>query len=202
MRISLWSPQYLVHDAEIDRQHQALFEPANRLHEAMLLGKGKEVLAEIVERAKRLVSEHNAYEERLMKDTHYPEYQEHVQQHAELARKARFLLERFECGETTMTIELALFFSPSIKHHVMKHDRRLAEYLNARSSAPLFDGRVGSCDTQRHGMSQVIAPCSRHPGTAYALSPSIKSNYRSLTGLRSMPPIHTVTPGSSSVGRY
>jgi len=143
MRISLWSPQYLVHDAEIDRQHQALFEPANRLHEAMLLGKGKEVLAEIVERAKRLVSEHNAYEERLMKDTHYPEYQEHVQQHAELARKARFLLERFECGETTMTIELALFFSPSIKHHVMKHDRRLAEYLNARSSAPLFDGRAG-----------------------------------------------------------
>jgi len=67
-----------------------------------------------------------------MQDTHYPEYREHVRQHEELQRKIRLFSERFERGETTMAIELALFISSSIKQHNMTTDQQLIEYLNAR----------------------------------------------------------------------
>jgi hemerythrin len=154
MQTSLWSPQYLIHDTEIDRQHQVLFEIANGLYEAMLLGRGKEIFAEVLAKVRTLWSAHHAYEERLMKDTHYPEYREHIRQHEELGHSICFFSERSACGENTMTIELALFISTTVRQHIMTTDRRLAEYLNARSSAPLFDGSVGRCDTQRSGMKQ------------------------------------------------
>jgi len=118
--------------SEMDRQHQILFDLGNRLHEAMLLGKGKEILGPILAQVKTHMSAHCAHEEKLMKDTHYREYREHIQEHEELANTARFLSERFQCGETTMTIELALFLSSSVKQHILTTDRRLTEYLNTR----------------------------------------------------------------------
>jgi hemerythrin-like metal-binding protein len=154
MQVAQQSPECLVHHVEMDRQHQILFDLDNRLQEAMLLGKGKEIVGVILARISSLGPEHNAYEERIMKDAHYPESREHIRQHEELAHTGRSLLERFESGETAMTIELAVFISSAIKRHIMTADRRLAEYLNSRRSAPLFRGFVARRATHRPGMSQ------------------------------------------------
>lgn len=132
MQISPWSSEYLVQNAEIDCQNKILFGLAKRLHEAMLLGKGKEILGEIVVQMRTHASNHRANEERLMKAVHYPETRAHIQQHEELERKARSLFERFQHGETAMTIELALFISSWIEQHIMTADRRLAQYLSTR----------------------------------------------------------------------
>ena len=132
VQIANWSPEYLVHNVEIDRQNQIFFNLAKRLHEAMLLGKGKEIIGTILAQMKTHASDYRTYEESLMEAVHYPEFQAHVQQHEELERKTRLLFERFERGETTMTIELALFLSSWIEQHIMTDDRQLAEYLSTK----------------------------------------------------------------------
>jgi hemerythrin len=124
------SPEYLVHNVEIDRQNQILFNLAKRLQEAMLLGKGKEILGTILAQMKTHASDYRTYEESFMKTVHDPELRAHVQQCEELERKAKLLLERFEHGETTMTIELASFLSSWIEQHIMRADRRFTYEVN------------------------------------------------------------------------
>ena len=65
-----------------------------------------------------------------MEAVNYPEFRAHVQQHEELEHKAKLLLERFERGETTMTIELAMFLSSWIEQHIMRADRRFTYEVN------------------------------------------------------------------------
>jgi hemerythrin len=146
-QISKLSPDYIDHNAEIDRQHQIPFNLLKRLHDAMLLGRGKEILGVILSQAKAHASEHRAYEEKLMADTRYPDYREHIQQHEELQRKTSPFFERFERGETTMTIELSLFISSWTEQHIKTTDRRLLEYLSARRSTSSFRGAVGRRNT-------------------------------------------------------
>jgi hemerythrin-like metal-binding protein len=65
-KIVEWTPEYAVDAAEIDREHQGWFEAVNRLHRAMLEGKGAEVLGVLLTAATQYTSVHFAHEERLM----------------------------------------------------------------------------------------------------------------------------------------
>jgi hemerythrin-like metal-binding protein len=94
-------------------------------------------------RKRQYTLDHFAHEEELMAAVHYPEFQAHLQQHDELRCKARGFGERFECGETTMTIELAVFLAEWIKQHTMTTDRRLGEYLSSSGRVPAPGGSFG-----------------------------------------------------------
>ena len=135
VKIIEWSPEYAVHVAEIDREHQVLFDVVNRLHEAMLNGKGAEVLRGLLAETTRYTLEHFAHEEEGMAAIDYPELRAHAGQHDGLRRQSQAFVERFERGETTMTIELTLFLSAWIKQHTMTSDRRFGQYLITRRRA-------------------------------------------------------------------
>jgi hemerythrin-like metal-binding protein len=126
-----WTPQYAVHVAQIDLEHQSLFAMINGLHEAMLRGRGVEALGRLLEELNLYVATHFAHEETLMADSGYPGLQAHIQQHEALHRRAKLLVERFDRGEVTMTIELTLFLSEWIRQHTITADRRFGEFLNA-----------------------------------------------------------------------
>ena len=131
-KILEWAPEYSVHVVEIDREHQTLFSVINRLHEAMLAGEGTEVLATILAEMTQYTLYHFANEERLMDAVHYPGLRAHAQEHDELRRRVRAFGERFERGESTMTIELTLFLSAWIKQHLMTTDCRLGDAIMHR----------------------------------------------------------------------
>jgi hemerythrin len=131
-----WTPEFSVHVPQIDREHQGLFAAINRLHEAMLSGKGVDILGSLLVELNRYVSDHFAHEEALMTASHYPGLQAHIQQHDALHRRARTLADRFHRGEVTMTIELTLFLSEWIQKHTMTTDRRFGEHLNASGQVP------------------------------------------------------------------
>jgi len=131
-----WTPEHSVHVPEIDREHQAFFGLLNRLHRAMLDGKGKEILKPLLAEVIEYASCHFAHEKELMTAVRYPELREHVREHDELRRTAQAFQERYERGEVTMTIELTVFLSEWIKRHVMTTDLRLGEFLSASGRAP------------------------------------------------------------------
>jgi hemerythrin len=136
MKILEWTPEYSVNIPEIDREHEVWFETVNRLHEAMLVGKGVEHLAAILAESTQSAFAHFAHEEQLMAAAGYAESAAHVEQHDEMRRMCREFGERFARGETTMTIELTLYLSDAITKHVLAFDCPMGEYLRTVSHRP------------------------------------------------------------------
>jgi hemerythrin len=137
VKILEWTPQYSVHVETIDREHQIWFDLVNGLHQAMLVGKGSEILATLLAQMMQYTLYHFAHEEELMVASGYPEMQDHVQQHNELRETSKRFEERFKRGEIAMTIELTLFLSQWIRQHTMTIDRRMGDYLSAHGNGPL-----------------------------------------------------------------
>jgi hemerythrin-like metal-binding protein len=129
-----WTSEYSVHVPEIDRDHQFQFGLVNRLHEAMLAGRGAETLGTLLAELTKFTMSHFANEEKIMTDMRYPEMLAHVQQHDQIRRKVTEVEARFERGETAITIELMLFLSDWLRNHTMVIDRRLGDYIQIEQS--------------------------------------------------------------------
>jgi hemerythrin-like metal-binding protein len=136
VKIIEWTPEIAVHVPEIDREHRGMFDLLNRLHQAMLAGKGKNILKPLLGEVTQYTLVHFAHEEELMAAVSYPGLREQVEQHQALRRRTRVFAERYQRGEVTMTIELTLFLAEWLKDHIMTVDRRLGEFINANGSAP------------------------------------------------------------------
>ena len=129
VKILEWTPDYSVHVSEIDREHQTLFSVINRLHEAMLGGEGKSILATLLSELTQYTLHHLTNEERAMAAIEYPRLRAHALEHDELRRGIRAFGERLARGEATITIELTLFLSEWIKRHVLTTDLELGDAI-------------------------------------------------------------------------
>ena len=132
VKIMQWTPEYSLHDAVIDREHQALFDAINRLHEAMLAGQGRYALRPLLAGVMQYTDYHFTHEVKLMAEARYPQLPAHIQMHIELLRQISAIAERVERGENTISIEFVILLSNWLTHHVMVDDRRFGEYVRAK----------------------------------------------------------------------
>jgi hemerythrin-like metal-binding protein len=146
-----WTPEYTVHDAEIDQEHKVEFGLVNRLHEAMLLGRGAKILETLLAELMKFTLDHFANEEKLMAAVHYPDKQAHVQQHDRIRRRLTEVNARFARGETAITVELMMFLSDWLKNHTMIADRRLGNYVQVEQIFPAYLERLLQCDQRGCG---------------------------------------------------
>ena len=100
-----------------------------------------------------------------MAASHYPGRQAHIQQHDALHRRAKTLIERFDRGEVTMTIELTLFLSEWIRKHTMTTDRRFGEYLEQQRIS--FTGYGSNIEIA----ATPAAPAAMHSGAFSQVTP-------------------------------
>lgn len=138
-----WSAEYSVHVIEIDREHEKLFGIVNRLHAAMLAGRGNKILASLLTEITQYTFYHFTHEEQVMASVRYAGRERHVQEHDSLRQAAGAFVGRFERGEEALTIELTLFLSAWLRQHVMTSDLQLGEYINTHGSA-FASGLTGS----------------------------------------------------------
>ena len=133
-----WTSDYAVGDRQIDEEHRQLLTLAQALHQAMLEGKGKAILLDLLTSMADYSSYHFAHEERLMERIGYPGYRQHLQQHRDLRSRLRAMQCRAATGERTMTIEVMLFLTDWLKGHIAASDRRIAQYIetSGRSVVP------------------------------------------------------------------
>jgi len=129
-----WTPEFAVHVPDIDQEHQNWFRAMNRLHEAMLAGRGVEILGTLLAELTKFTMNHFANEEKLMATVHYPEMLAHIQQHEDLRRRVSEVEARFERGETAITIELMLLLSDWLRNHEIVIDRRFGDYVQVDRS--------------------------------------------------------------------
>ncbi len=132
MALITWTDALSVDVKEIDTQHQRLFDLMNKLHEAMKIGKGKDVLGGILGDLVQYTVVHFSNEEAYLKKYDYPEYAQHKKIHDDLTQKAKALKASFEQGKQTVSIEVLTFLTDWLNNHILKTDKRYSSFLNGK----------------------------------------------------------------------
>ncbi|MCC6572270.1 MAG: hemerythrin family protein [Planctomycetes bacterium] len=120
--------------AEIDDQHGHLFELIDELESGLNVGNGAPELADVVTRLARYVQIHFAYEEKLLLENGYPEFERHRHEHEVLAAHVRYLMRRVQLGYTPQGKEVLAFLKHWFVGHIQGSDRKYADFLKSRGA--------------------------------------------------------------------
>lgn len=124
-----WSDNLSVGNAFIDNDHRKLFDLANRLHLAMSEGRGKDVMSKVLSNLIIYTREHFQREEDHMRKINYPGFAAHEADHVHLLKVVVELQNKFDNGNSLLTIEVSNFLREWLLNHIMKMDKDLAKAL-------------------------------------------------------------------------
>jgi hemerythrin len=124
-----WSDKFSVGITSIDNQHKKLVEIVNKLHTAMLAGKGNEILGGIFNELVKYTSEHFATEEMYFKVHKYSQEAIHKKEHEDLVKQALELQKKFAAGGTGVTMSTATFLKDWLGKHILNSDKAYSEFL-------------------------------------------------------------------------
>lgn len=124
MPIIAWSDKYSVGMQIIDTQHKKLFELINQLYEAMTQGKSKDVLGKILKELIDYAAYHFKTEEDLFRKYSYGDKVNHVKTHEDLKQKVLDFNNKFNSGQTNISIEILNFLKDWIDKHILLIDKK------------------------------------------------------------------------------
>lgn len=124
-----WDDSLSVKVTEIDMQHQKLVSIINELNEAMRQGKGKDVLAKIVNGLISYTTTHFNAEEKYFDRFGYPEKDSHKKEHVAFVQKVSDFKVGFEKGKLTLTIEIMNFLSNWLQKHIKGADKQYSQFF-------------------------------------------------------------------------
>ena len=123
--------RYSVGVAKLDDQHAIFIGNLNRLHTAMIRGKGKQITGPLLEALIAAAREHITAEEELMASTNYPGLIEHRGEHKTLTAKFEELQAQHGRGDTAVSIELLRFMRDWISTHILEEDLNYAPWMQS-----------------------------------------------------------------------
>lgn len=128
----VWHKSYECGNEVINREHQELFQDANKLLAAMLSGRPADEVKALVDILTRDVAKHFQDEVEILTAAGYPGTAEHAAMHRELVNGVVALVGRFHAG--TLGIgELFNFLAHDVvAKHLLGADREFFSYLEAR----------------------------------------------------------------------
>lgn len=132
MPLLLWGPMLEVGVKEIDTQHKKLVELANELSDAVVAGKGKDVLGKTLSALVSYTVTHFGTEERLMDQHKYPAVADHKQQHKDLVKTVTDFKAKFDKGDANLSTEIMNFLRDWLTKHIMNTDKALARDLKQK----------------------------------------------------------------------
>jgi len=130
-KLIVWSDRYSVGIARIDAQHRKLVDLINELHEAMLEGRGNDVIEKTLDALAAYTVTHFASEEGLMKQCAYPGYAEQKAEHVRLLAQVKLLQEKSRTKGIALTLELASFLKHWLIDHIAALDKKYTAHLRA-----------------------------------------------------------------------
>lgn len=129
-----FSADFLVGIAQVDSEHQRLFEIAGRVYDCLAaqhdaaLAEARSAIEELLE----YTSTHFASEEGLMEAAGYPDLAAHRAQHRHLLLQARDMKMQGDRAEDYLPGELNHFISNWLAHHILLDDRKFGEFIATR----------------------------------------------------------------------
>jgi hemerythrin-like metal-binding protein/PAS domain S-box-containing protein len=134
-----WQPGFESGNADVDREHRALFAVSNDLLNAIINGRPKEEIDRIIGTLVKEVTSHFDHEEAIQRSIGYPQAEEHSRIHRSLVDKAVKLIGDFNAG----TVDVGTFFQFLAYDVVTLHMRR-----EDSKFYPLFGTTSGSMPTE------------------------------------------------------
>lgn len=133
MNLITWSDSLSVKVPSIDAQHQKLINLINALNNAMLQGKGKEVLGTILLDLVQYTKTHFAYEESVMHKAGYAKLDEHKAEHRKLTGQVEQLVKDYETGKVGISVSLMSFLTDWLRSHIIGRDADYIATLQAKN---------------------------------------------------------------------
>lgn len=133
MSLVSWNDKLSVGVPSIDDQHKKLVSLLNQLHDAMMSGKGKDMLGGILKGLIDYTVVHFRYEEELFVRTGYPDSEAHKKSHAELVRKVQDVQKKYDTdGPKALTIPVMNFLKDWLANHIQGADMAYGPHLVAK----------------------------------------------------------------------
>lgn len=132
MALLTWSDKYSVNVKEIDDQHKKLISLLNELHTAMSAGKGKDILSGVLKNLIDYTAYHFSTEEKYMVQYGYTGYTKHRAEHQEFVKKVKEFDQKFQAGQTSVTIEVIKFLSGWVAGHISGTDMQYSQFFNQK----------------------------------------------------------------------
>lgn len=126
-----WSDRYSVNVRELDEQHKKLIAMINRLYEAMLANRGRDVQLEIASEMVTYAEHHFATEEQYMLRFDFAGYENHLKEHEQFTAEAIDLKVRLASGGPVLTMEILNLLKSWLQHHILGTDKQYAGHFNA-----------------------------------------------------------------------
>lgn len=127
-----WNDKFSVTIRKFDDQHKKLVGMVNQLHDAMKVGKGREVLGDILQSLAQYTITHFGDEEQLMKLHNYPEYEEHKKEHNNLVLQVKETLEAHRQGKNILTQNIMEFLKKWLTDHILDSDKKYGPFLKSK----------------------------------------------------------------------
>ncbi len=126
-----WNDSYSVHVHQFDAQHQKLFQIINSLADAMRVGKGEDVIREVVGQLAVYTRTHFLQEEVAMRQTGYPDLASHQAQHNKLMADVEKYKADLDHGRKPNLVAVLNFVQNWLVQHIQKSDKKYSDHLNA-----------------------------------------------------------------------
>ena len=129
----VWTPSYAIGIPEIDHQHQELFYRLSKLLEGLVGGDRAEV-RRLIDFLGEYVVVHFGAEERWMKESEYPDFEEHKSQHERFMQDyLRYSVELDQRGSTAlMGMRVNNWIADWLRNHILVSDMALGRFLSQK----------------------------------------------------------------------
>lgn len=126
-----WNDSYSVHVRQFDAQHRKLFAIVQSLADAMAAEQGDDVIREVVGHLAVYTRTHFLQEEVAMRQTGYPDFAAHQEQHTRLMASVEEYKKDLDEGRKPDLIAILNFLQKWLVEHIQKSDRKYSDHLNA-----------------------------------------------------------------------
>ena len=127
-----WKAEYSVGIEKLDNQHKELVRMINDFHEAMKVGKAKEMTGPMLTRLISYTQDHFRTEESLFDLHHYPFALAHKTEHQKLVEEITVLLGEFNKGTPMIALRLGEFLGKWLVDHIVGSDRKYTAFLQSK----------------------------------------------------------------------
>ena len=124
-----WKDEYSVGIDSIDQQHKKLLNLINQLQTAVDYSTGEQFEREALDELVDYTKTHFTYEEGLMRDNNYPDFEPHKAQHEKMFEKVREVLAEYEQDQDTAMANAAEYLKDWLINHINGTDKEYSSYL-------------------------------------------------------------------------
>ena len=123
MALLTWHDSYSVKVRKFDDEHIKLIGLINQLHDAMLVGKGGQVIGTVLQSLIDYTATHFAAEETMLKLHKYPDYEQHEKEHNLLVLQVLDVQKNLKTGNAPLSQEIMSFLKEWLQTHIQVEDK-------------------------------------------------------------------------------